>query len=61
MLVITPTRELANQVSDAVRTYGKFARVRSGAIVGGMAYREQLRLLSKVEESVELIFMFVSF
>lgn len=47
VLVLTPTRELANQVSDAVRSYGKFCRVRSGAILGGMAYREQLRLLSQ--------------
>jgi superfamily II DNA/RNA helicase len=47
VLVITPTRELANQVSDAVRTYGKFSKVRSGAILGGMAYRDQLRLLSQ--------------
>jgi superfamily II DNA/RNA helicase len=47
VLVLTPTRELANQVSDAVRTYGRFSRVRSGAILGGMAYRDQLRLLSQ--------------
>lgn len=47
ILVLTPTRELANQVTDAVRNYGKFMRVRSGAILGGMPYREQLRLLSQ--------------
>src|SRR5512142_1820660 len=47
VLVLTPTRELANQVTDAVRTYGKFMRVRSAAILGGMPYREQLRLLSQ--------------
>ncbi len=47
VLVLTPTRELATQVTDAVRTYGKFMRVRSGAILGGMPYREQLRLLSQ--------------
>lgn len=46
ILVLTPTRELANQVTDAVRSYGKFLRVRSGAILGGMPYREQLRMLS---------------
>src|SRR6266568_3574194 len=28
ILVLTPTRELANQVVDAVRSYGKFMRVR---------------------------------
>ncbi len=47
VLVLTPTRELATQVTDAVRTYGKFMRVRSGAILGGMPYREQLRLISQ--------------
>src|SRR5574337_14284 len=47
VLVLTPTRELANQVTDAVKTYGKFMRVRSGAILGGMPYFEQQRLLSQ--------------
>ncbi|CAH2032585.1 DEAD/DEAH box helicase [Trichlorobacter ammonificans] len=46
VLVLTPTRELATQVTDAVRTYGRFMRIRSGAILGGMPYREQLQLLS---------------
>jgi superfamily II DNA/RNA helicase len=47
VLVLTPTRELANQVTDAVRMYGKFMRIRSGAILGGMPYFEQQRLLSQ--------------
>jgi superfamily II DNA/RNA helicase len=47
ILVLTPTRELANQVTDAVRGYGKFMRIRHGAILGGMPYREQLQLLSQ--------------
>jgi superfamily II DNA/RNA helicase len=47
VLVLTPTRELANQVSDAVQTYGKFLRVRSGAILGGVPYFEQQRLLAQ--------------
>ncbi len=47
VLVLTPTRELANQVTAAVSTYGKFMRIRSGAIVGGMPYFEQQRLLSQ--------------
>ena len=47
VLVLTPTRELANQVTDAVRTYGKFMRVRCGTILGGMPYFEQQRLLSQ--------------
>ncbi len=47
VLVLTPTRELANQVSDAVRKYGKFMRIRSGAILGGVPYFEQQRLLAQ--------------
>jgi len=47
ILVLTPTRELAAQVSDAARKYGKFLRIRSGAIVGGMGYPQQNRLLSQ--------------
>jgi superfamily II DNA/RNA helicase len=47
VLVLTPTRELANQVTEAVKTYGKFMRFRSGAILGGMPYFEQQRLLSQ--------------
>jgi len=47
VLVLTPTRELANQVTAAVSTYGKFLRIRSGVILGGMPYFEQQRLLSQ--------------
>ncbi|HJV33755.1 DEAD/DEAH box helicase [Geomonas sp.] len=47
VLVLTPTRELATQVTDAVRNYGKFMRVRSGHILGGMPYRDQMDLLSR--------------
>jgi len=47
MLILTPTRELANQITDSIRAYGKFMKVRSCAILGGMPYREQLRLLSQ--------------
>jgi superfamily II DNA/RNA helicase len=52
MLILTPTRELANQITDSIRNYGKFMRVRSCAILGGMPYREQLRLLS---QSVDIV------
>jgi len=47
VLVLTPTRELANQITDAVKIYGKFMRIRCGAILGGMPYFEQQRLLSQ--------------
>ncbi|GFO67761.1 ATP-dependent RNA helicase RhlE [Geomonas limicola] len=47
ILVLTPTRELATQVTDAVRSYGKFMRVRCGSILGGMPYRDQMMLLAQ--------------
>jgi superfamily II DNA/RNA helicase len=46
ILVLTPTRELASQVMEAARSYGKGMKLRCGAIVGGMPYREQFRLLA---------------
>ncbi|MCM2359014.1 MAG: DEAD/DEAH box helicase [Geobacteraceae bacterium] len=52
MLILTPTRELANQITDSIRAYGKFMRVKSCAILGGMPYREQLRLLSQAVDIV---------
>ena len=46
MLVLTPTRELALQVTTAVEKYSKFMpRVRTGTVLGGMPYPKQRRLL----------------
>ncbi len=47
VLVLAPTRELADQVTQATRTYGKHLRVRSAVILGGMPYRDQFRDLSR--------------
>jgi superfamily II DNA/RNA helicase len=47
ILVLAPTRELAMQVTQAVRKHGKFLRFNSVDIVGGMPFREQLRMLSR--------------
>ncbi len=47
VLVLTPTRELAQQVKDAVRDFGKFTQLVSGDIVGGVSYFHQERLLRK--------------
>ena len=46
VLVLTPTRELAMQVTKATETYGrKMKRVRTVSIVGGMPYPLQNRML----------------
>ncbi len=46
-LVLTPTRELAQQVQDAVTTYGKFLDLRSGSIYGGVGMDGQIKMLRR--------------
>ena len=45
VLVLTPTRELALQVEESVRTYGARRRFRSAAIYGGVGFEPQVRAL----------------
>jgi superfamily II DNA/RNA helicase len=47
VLILTPTRELATQISAAITKYSKFMRVHLASLVGGMPYRQQLRELSR--------------
>lgn len=50
-LVLTPTRELADQVHDNVRQYSKFIPLRTTVVFGGVDIREQkesLRLGSEI-------------
>ena len=42
---LTPPGELADQITQATRTYGKYLKVKSVAIFGGMPFREQIRAL----------------
>ena len=46
-LVLTPTRELAQQVHAAVDTYGKFVHLRAAAIYGGVDMEKQLKILRR--------------
>jgi ATP-dependent RNA helicase RhlE len=46
-LVMTPTRELALQVEESVRTYGRFMHLRSLAIYGGVGYNPQIQALKR--------------
>ena len=51
MLVLTPTRELALQVTTATEQYtSDMRRIRAVAILGGMPYPKQMQLLSKNPE-----------
>jgi len=48
MLVLTPTRELALQVTTATEKYGAgLRRIRTVSILGGMPYPKQMQLLAK--------------
>lgn len=46
-LILTPTRELAAQVSDSVKTYGKYLSLRSAVIYGGIAIGPQIQMLRR--------------
>ncbi len=46
-LVVTPTRELAIQVADAMHSYGRQTGVRVLAVYGGQPYDRQIRHLKK--------------
>jgi ATP-dependent RNA helicase RhlE len=41
-LILTPTRELAAQVAESVRVYGKHLPLRSAAIFGGVSINRQI-------------------
>jgi len=46
-LILAPTRELAIQISDSVRTYGKHAGLRHAVIMGGVSQRLQVKAMAR--------------
>ena len=46
-LILTPTRELAAQVEDSVRTYGKHLQLRSLVMFGGVGLQPQIDALKR--------------
>ncbi|MBF8262933.1 MAG: hypothetical protein HW387_598 [Parachlamydiales bacterium] len=44
-LILTPTRELAAQVEESVRTYGKYLPFKSTIVFGGVNINSQMRIL----------------
>ncbi|KXW56507.1 ATP-dependent RNA helicase RhlE [Ferrovum sp. PN-J185] len=51
LLVLSPTRELATQITEAAKKYGKYLKqVRIVSILGGTSYHVQNRMLSKPYE-----------
>jgi ATP-dependent RNA helicase RhlE len=51
-LILTPTRELAAQVGDSVREYGRFLPFRSAVIFGGVSINTQF---SKLQKGVDIV------
>ncbi|MDC6484681.1 DEAD/DEAH box helicase [Methylophilaceae bacterium] len=47
VLIVSPTRELANQITDSVKKYARYTNINSATVVGGMSYKLQNKLLSK--------------
>ncbi|MBD2014944.1 DEAD/DEAH box helicase [Microcoleus sp. FACHB-53] len=46
-LILTPTRELADQVNDSVKTYGKYLSLRSAVVYGGVGIKAQIQTLRR--------------
>lgn len=46
-LILTPTRELASQITKATHTYGKFLHFNVANLVGGMPYHQQIKDLAR--------------
>ena len=44
-LIVTPTRELAAQIEESVRTYGKYLPLRSAVVFGGVSIAPQIEAL----------------
>jgi ATP-dependent RNA helicase RhlE len=51
-LVLTPTRELALQIEESVRTYGAARPIKSTTIYGGVGFQPQVRTLATGPEIV---------
>lgn len=46
-LILTPTRELALQISECIDDYAKYTRVRHGVIFGGVKQGSQVNMLQR--------------
>ena len=46
-LILTPTRELAAQVEESVRTYGKYLSLRTTLVYGGVGIHPQIQALRR--------------
>jgi len=47
VLILAPTRELAIQIDESFRTYGRHLRLRHAVVVGGVGLRPQIAVLAR--------------
>ncbi len=47
VLILSPTRELAYQITDSINKYSSHGKVKVVSVLGGVPYHTQLRLLAK--------------
>jgi ATP-dependent RNA helicase RhlE len=52
VLIVTPTRELAEQIREVVSTLGRRTHIRSGVVYGGVGFEPQRRALSDGTEII---------
>ena len=46
-LILAPTRELAVQIEQSLRTYGRFLNLKLAVILGGVSQNTQVRAMSR--------------
>ncbi|NND48640.1 MAG: DEAD/DEAH box helicase [Rhizobiales bacterium] len=46
-LILAPTRELALQIADSIKTYGRYERMRLAVVMGGVNARSQIEALRR--------------
>tara|TARA_B100000315_G_scaffold250544_1_gene283552 strand:+ start:9501 stop:10763 length:1263 start_codon:yes stop_codon:yes gene_type:complete len=46
-LILAPTRELAGQISDSIRSYSRHMHISSAVVFGGVSIRPQIQTLSR--------------
>ena len=51
-LVLTPTRELAAQVEESVRAYGKYLKINSSVVFGGVGMKPQI---DRIKRGVDVL------
>jgi ATP-dependent RNA helicase RhlE len=47
VLVLSPTRELASQIAESFRTYGRHVGITVGIVFGGVAHKPQIQTLAR--------------